>query len=460
MRVWNYIFLISILLFAAFIRFYRLADMASFDFDQEYAANFAYNVLRVYPIQLVGQGLSVPGLFMGPLYFYYLVPFFAVTGLYPIGGIIGSAIFSLIIIFTYFLVGKSLFGIKVGIIAAFIRSILINEIGNDLSMAPSYSSELLILITWLLFYKYWQGQTKYFPILGFVFGLYTSIHPILFPFYFVFLLLLLIKRRLPNLKNTIISILATIVPLVPLILFEYFHNFLEVKRLFEIFSKNPSETNHISDLLKYLSFILKEPQRVLSFGFIPENLFIFLFLGTILLLIIKKVGFWENTFHKTTLFVTFSVFIIYYTFFPTHVPEYYFQALTTMTILYLSACLTLLTKNHILNIFFLIILINIIFYNIQGLINKWNNPSPASLNQKNMIVKEILQRTPQNQEFYVSYISSPGWNFGFNYLFKYYNRIPQTKEAKPPIYTIVIPKSLSLESIDIVSGNIGLILPK
>ncbi|MBU3957431.1 glycosyltransferase family 39 protein [Patescibacteria group bacterium] len=189
--------LFVILIIAAFVRFYHLSEMANFDFDQEYAVNFAYSVTRVFPIQLIGQPLSVEGLFMGPLYFYYLVPFFAVSGLHPLGGFAGSAVLGLITTTAYFFIGKKLFGIKAGLIAALIRSFLFTELIHDLSMTPAYACELLVLLTWWAFYKYWHGEIKnnssdkLFPFLGFLFGLYTSIHPILFPFYLVFIILIL-----------------------------------------------------------------------------------------------------------------------------------------------------------------------------------------------------------------------------------------------------------------------------
>lgn len=452
--------LMAILLLAIFLRLYKLPEMAPFDFDQEYAANFAYNVLRIYPIQLIGQELSVQGLFMGPWYFYYLIPFFAFSNLHPIGGFVGSVIFSLFIIFTYFWVGKSLFGVKAGLIAAFIRSVLFTEIRNDLSMAPAFASELLVLITWILFYKYWQGKTKYFPILFFVFGLYTSIHPILFPFYLVFLILLLIKRKLPDIKILILSFIGFLIPISPLIIFEYFHNFLEVKRLFSFFSLPSSGGEFYPNFTKNLLYNIGEPQRILSLNFIPKDIFALLFFSIIFILIIKRVDFWKVSFHKILLAITYAVFLIYYTLFPTHIPEYYFQALTTLCILYISANLALLTKKSYLLIILALLLGNIVYYNFSLLINKWNNPSLANLYQKDFIVQEIIKKQPQNEEFYVSYIKLPGWNFGFDYLFKYYGRVPQTREAKPPVYTIVIPKSLSEKSIDISAGNIGLILPE
>lgn len=83
-----------------------------------------------------------------------------------------------------------------------------------------------------------------------------------------------------------------------------------------------------------------------------------------------------------------------------------------------------------------------------------------TLFHKDFIVSEILKRQPKEEDFFVSYIKYPGWNFGFDYLFKLYGHIPQTKEVKPPIYTIVIPKSLSEGEDRITSGNIHLILPE
>ena len=47
------------MILAAFLRFYRLPEMAPFDFDQEYAANFAVQV-KEYPIRLIGQLLTSP----------------------------------------------------------------------------------------------------------------------------------------------------------------------------------------------------------------------------------------------------------------------------------------------------------------------------------------------------------------------------------------------------------------
>jgi hypothetical protein len=454
------VILILILLFASVLRFYRLPEMAQLDFDQEYAANFAYNVVKVYPIQLIGQGLSIEGLFMGPLYFYYLVPFYMMTDLHPLGGVIGSVLLGLFGIAVYFFVALKMFGLPAAILVASVKAISFTSLTADWAVTPAFSSDIIVLITWYLFYRYYQGETKILPILAFIFGLYTSFHPILFPFYLVFLVLLLLKKKLPNLKITLISTVSFIVPILPLIIFEFLHQFWEVRRLFELFTGPAKQSRSLERFLEYGKFISNDPARILSLPteWSPIMLTI---IGVVIFYLIKnKISFWKDSFHKKMLLVTYLVFLGYYAFFPAHVPEYYLIALTTLTTFYLLGTLSLLFKQKFLVILLIIVVANISYQNFKQIISKWENPSLITLYHKDFIVKEIVKRQPQNEEFYVSYIKELGWNFGFNYLFKLYGQIPQTIEARPPIYTIVIPKSLSIDSIDIDSGNVGLILPE
>lgn len=454
-----YIWLFVILTAAAMLRFYRLSEMANFDFDQEYASNFAYFVLKEYPIQLIGQGLSIQGLFMGPLYFYYFVPFFALTNLHPIGGYVGSVFLGLMTVFVYFWVGKKMFGVEAGLIAAFFRSFLFSFAQIDWTLTPAFSSDILVIITLYLFYRLWQKNKKALIYLAFCFGLFTSFHPILFPFYLVLPIIFLLKKILPKPKILLFSAIAFIVPIIPLIRFEFLHNFLEVKQLFALFNSHSQDAkNHLTSLVEYLNINLYEPYRIFGISNIPKQFFVsFLFLP-MLPLIIKRVGFWKDGFHKTFLAATFFSFILYYLLFPGHVSEYYFSAISVLIVFYTAASLSLLAKKSSSLLVALLIIISL--FNFKLFNERWNDRNLMTLYHKDFIVKEILNRQPKNQDFFVSYIKYPGWNFGFDYLFKLYGHIPQTKEVKPPIYTIVIPKGLSEGPGRITSGNINLILPQ
>ena len=454
------IFLVLIVFLGAFLRFWRLAEMASFDFDQEYASNFAYSVLREFPIQLIGQGLSVQGLFMGPLYFYYLVPFFAVFSLHPIGGAVGSVILGLGIIVAYYYFGTKIFGKPAGLIAAFLRAVLFEKISNDWTIVPAYSSELLVLVTWYCLYQYWEGNFRYLLLLGLVFGLYTSFHPILFPFYLVFLILLIVKRAWPKPKTLLLSVAAFIIPLTPLILFEYFHKFLEIKLLIGLFfGPKPGAVLSINKALEYTRIILNGPQYDLGIKINSPYLLSGIILLLMLIFTIRRVGVWKESFHLLAIGVTLLAFVLYYYFLPVHVPEYYFMAPVVLLFFYLTAIFGYLITKSGVRMGVAALLIWIFFVNVKLLQNKWANPSLITLAHKDRIVKAIIEKQPHNKDFFVSYINLPGWNFGFDYLFKLYDRKPKSSYVAGYSYTIVIPKSLSPESIDISSGNIGLILP-
>ncbi len=458
-------FLLIIFILGAALRFYRLSEMTPFDFDQEYAANFAYRVINDYPIQLIGQGLSFEGLFLGPLYFYYLTPFYILTNLHPIGGAIGSVFLGLITIGVYFFTVKEIFGVRAGLVAAFFRAVLFSFIASDWAVTPAYSSDVIVVLTWLHFYKIWQGRLYFLPSLGLLFGFYTSFHPILLPFFLVFIALIFlrlgffIQKKLFKPKYILLSFVAFIIPILPLLMFEYLRNFFDMKNL--LVFKPASGTNivTIETFFHYLRVVFTEPYHYLTSTLIPLESVLTTILIIVVILAVRGTGFWKDSFHKIMLPVSFVTFLLVFLRFPLRVPEYYFLGLYVLTIIYLAATISLLLKKRLLPIFILVIFI-ILSVNFYYLNQSWNNPKKITLYHKDQIVQKILETQGENQEFFVSFITELGWKNGYDYLFKYYKRLPQTKEAKPPIYTIVVPAKLVKDDLDFKSGDIGLILPK
>ena len=284
----------------------------------------------------------------------------------------------------------------------------------------------------------------------------------LFPFYLVFLILFPIKRKLANFKTIFLSIIAFSAPITPLILFEFLHNFLEVKRLFELITgpKLPSTALSLTKLLKYTNLVINEPQNILGLSLNPPVLLSGLLLLMMVIFTLKRVSFWKESFHFLMLLITLLVFILYYFFLPVHVPEYYFIAPIVLLFFYFSGVLGFWTTRPLGKIGVIVFLTWVTILNIQTLyFAKWSNPSLITLAHKDTIVKAIVREQPQGEKFFVSYLNLPGWNFGFDYFFKLYDYKPEDKGVENAIYTIVIPKSLSIDSIDISSGNVGLILP-
>jgi hypothetical protein len=448
----NFILLAVILLIGLFLRVYKLSAMVNFDFDQEYAAMFAYKVLVEYPIQTIGQGLSVQGLFMGPFYFYYLVPFFAITHLHPIGGYIGSVVLGLITIVAYFFILKEIFGPRAGLIAAFLRAILFHKIQNDWTMAPSYGSELAVLFTWYFFYKYWNGKTQYLPWLSFIFGLYTSFHPILFPLYAVFLILVALRRKFPTIKQLIFSIILFVIPISPLIRFEYYRHFLEVKMLFSLHASNTGETKTLHTLWNYILIVFHYPSFIFGIPLqgIWGTLLSLAFFGILIWLLVRGIGFWKETFHKVILIITAAVVIGYYLVLPVHAPEYYFYAIETLVFIYTAASLALFRKALFEKIVY-IILAAIFFVNISAMYRQWTHPTFISLADKEYIFQQIKLRQANNPHYGIFYTADPGQQYGLGYLQRYYH-LDMSGEALTT-YEIVIPAYKVVGTPDIISPS-------
>lgn len=446
---------VLILLIGVLLRFYKLNQMVGFDFDQEYAANFAYSVFHVFPIQLIGQGLSVPGLFMGPLYFYYLVPFFALFNLNPLGGYVGSVILGMITICAYYLILRNVFSEKTALIASFLRAILFSKINVDWSMVPSLSSELAILLSWFFMYKFWKGNNRYLIPLGFVFGFFTSFHPIEFPFYIIFLIIVLAKRKLPSLKIVFGSIIAFVLPLVPLIVFEYFRKLTEIKLLlFGLGATSKAEPKTLENLFGFVQTIFYDLHYSFGFDSIQAPKFIFPIIGfALILFMFFKRNELKNKFHYLFLPITITAFLLYYFLLPTHVPEYYFTGVFTVIFIYFTIALSFLNKKVLF--VFLAVISLISFYQFE---NKWSNNNLYTFYYKDRVVNEIAKRESSNN-FRVTYIIDPGWQYGFEYLFKYYGKIPKGQGGSPE-YKIFLPTSITNDKLDMVFGNVGLILPK
>ncbi len=435
------------------MRFYQLPQRVIFDADQEFAATFATEVLTIFPIRLIGQGLSVQGLFMGPLYFYLLVPFFALSNLHPIGGYIGSIVLGLITISIYFLVFKAVFGPKTGLLAAFLRTILFSAVGRDLLMTPAFSSDVIVVLTWFCLYKCWQKKDIYLLPLGFLFGLYSSFHPILFPFYFVLPAMLVLQRRMPAKKYILLFFICFLIPLSPLIIFEYFHNFLEVKALFAMKGSGTGEIKTFATAIEYLKTIFTYPVTFLG-ALLPDRtipLLAGLFYLCNGMVIIKKSGFWQHTFHRVFPLLTVSIFLLYYFFLPVHVPDYYFLGVFTLIFIYFVGNLGILYthKSWVLLTAILIALVaanGVGFYQLGDI--------PYSLGDKEAVFKAIIAASPDNNKK-VYYDTDLGLHFGLGYLQRQYH-IQATGGDGSPEYIIVIPKSRRENEIVFSSGGVGL----
>lgn len=459
--------LVIIVLIGLALRLYRLNDMASYDFDQEYNTTFVLDVVKVYPLRYVGQGLSVQGLFMGPYYFYYLVPFYLLFGLNPVGGAFGSVMLGILTILAYFFVGKSLFNEKAGYLAAGIRALGFYAIQSDWRAIPSESSDLIVIVSWWLLYQLWQskGTTNkpYLPALCACFGLYSSFHPVQFPFILISLLLITLIWRLRfSLKIWFTSILCFIAGVLPLLMFEYWRKWAMVHLILNAATNSDSGSASsitavrvaevVKIVLDFWSELISVPKSWMALSAVT-------LVTAIVIISRQKTLHTKLWFHLSALATTIIIFMIYYSVLPFHVSDYYLRGIQAVLVVYLAAALSYMMsafKGKGAYAVYLILLF-LIWKNGTALLERWSDTNLRNLAQKQAAIDTILQQA-HGQPFQVSYITEPGWQFGFKSLFRLKGQEPG---GIGPVYSIVSPASMiSSDEIDFYSGGIGVIYPK
>ncbi|MFC1790582.1 glycosyltransferase family 39 protein [Patescibacteria group bacterium] len=90
------ILLLSLLLLSAWVRFQGLESLSFFTYDQARDALYIKRIIKDQQWRLIGTQSSIPGLYMGPFYYYLMSPFLALFRLNPIGLDFGIAFFSLL----------------------------------------------------------------------------------------------------------------------------------------------------------------------------------------------------------------------------------------------------------------------------------------------------------------------------------------------------------------------------
>lgn len=237
--------LILILLIGAFLRFYKIDLFMTFLGDEGRDAIIVRNLLVNADPILIGPGTSVGGMYLGPLYYYFMAPFLLLSNFSPVGPAMGVALLGVTTIYLIYIAGCDWFNKKVGLVASVLFAISPTVITYSHS---SWNPNIMPFFALLSIYSIWKvySQQKYIWLLitavSFAFVLQSHylgvfIAPVLIIYWYL--------SRVPK-KYSLISILLFLFLMSPLLIFDIRHNFLNSKALYkfltvreEILSVNP-----------------------------------------------------------------------------------------------------------------------------------------------------------------------------------------------------------------------------
>ena len=450
-----------VLLIGLWFRTYAIVDRFEFAHDGDLYSWFVKNVVVDKHIRLIGQLTTAPGIFIGPLFYYALIPFFLLTKMDPIGTLIPITLFGLATIASYYSVFSKLFNKSAGIIAAFLHSVLISPVYFDRAVVPSTPTHI-----WMVWYFYCvisivRGNYRVLWILGLLLGLIWHIHIALLPALIALIPAVILAKKLPSRKGIFVFLLSLTLTSIPLILFEVRHNFSQTKAFMENFT-TPHNTeppgfeklNHVlikitrnfERLFFYPSSAPISP-RILLWGTLISSIF----------LIHKKLLTKKDL---TVAFVWFGGIIAFYSLSSSQLSEYYFTNIEVIYIAIVSLWFAWLFnrskwRKYVVVAFLLIVGIKNAHYLItQEFYQK-------GYNERRELAEFITEDSREKGYpcVAVSYITSPGEDVGFRYFFWLENLHVNKPISGSPVYSIVQPRHLAQGQNEKHFGQIKVIPP-
>src|SRR3989338_2478474 len=101
----EFVFVLLIILLAAFLRLYRISEYMTFLGDEGRDVIIVRRLLVDFDPILIGPGTSIGNMYLGPLYYYLMAPFLLLANFSPVGPAIMISLLGILTIwFIWFVV--------------------------------------------------------------------------------------------------------------------------------------------------------------------------------------------------------------------------------------------------------------------------------------------------------------------------------------------------------------------
>jgi 4-amino-4-deoxy-L-arabinose transferase-like glycosyltransferase len=451
--------LLLILACGLFLRLYNGKELFGYSHDQDLAGWIIKDIVVNHHARLIGQLTSTPGVFIGPLFYYLLIPFYLIFKMDPIGGIYLVTIIGLFAIWSVYFVFSKVFSRNTGIIGALIYAISPYTVFNDRGVVPTMP--LMLWGVWFLYSNFLiikGDQKKGFILAAVLMALIWHINfglVILLPIYFVSLLL---SKKKIDFKYLLISFSLLVILSAPLILFEVRHGFSETKAI--IYSATASQGDIIrgfAKVAKIYDVVTKDVANIL-WGYpakIPVPLaFWIVSIFSIFIFVKRKID--GKTF--LILFLWFAFTTGFFSLYSKPVSEYYLDSLTIVWIAFISVIVSVLFKSKKLKILGLLILAGFVVVSVNRFLT-------YPINKSGYVErKEVVAYIKSDAEAHsypcvaISYITNPGYNLGYRYFIWQAGLKTKEPSSNAPVYSVVFPLS-KVDRFDKSFGALGVINP-
>jgi len=454
----NYPFLV-ILGLGLFLKSYKPLQLFIYSHDQDLAGWIIKDILVNKHLRLIGQETSSHGVFVGPVFYYLLIPFYLLFDMDPIGGVVMVTFLGAFGIWSCYYVFLKIFNKSTGLIASLIYATSFYTVLTDREVVPT--TPAIIWTVWFLYslHLILRGEQKRgFILSGILLGLVWNFNLALAIIAPLALIAFFLGRKRLNINAAIFGVISLILTSLPLILFELRHGFSQTKAVLGSLTIGKGDFSGI--LIKFhraITLISKNTTGLLwgSFINIEHKWALYILIGLLFFIAIKKLI-------RKELIILWSIWLaIYIVFFSLNaiiLSEYYFNGMTVVWIGIVSVAISSLFnqerfKKLSISLIVLFLAINIYrFFSMD--INK------SGYIERRAVVAEI-KKDAQEKDFpcvAVSYITKPGYELGYRYFFWLEDIHVNHPKSGSPVYTIVFPLRKDIE-VHKTFGAIGIIYP-
>jgi 4-amino-4-deoxy-L-arabinose transferase-like glycosyltransferase len=229
--------LFIILLVSAFFRLYKIDAYMTFLGDEGRDVTIVRRIITQLHPPLIGAGTSIGNMYLGPLYYYMMVPPLWIANFSPVGPAVQIALLGVVTVFFIWFIGRTWFGKTAGLVSAVLYAISPTVI---IFSRSSWNPNIMPFFSLLSIYSIWKVYEsreasrevgRWLITLGISFAFVLQSHYLgllLAPTLFIFWLLSFLKVRKTDAKkyfvrNSLIGIGLFLVLMSPLLIFDIRH---------------------------------------------------------------------------------------------------------------------------------------------------------------------------------------------------------------------------------------------
>lgn len=415
--------LIVILLAGAYLRLNRISEYMTFLGDEGRDVLVVKHMIVDGDLTLLGPTASVGGFYLGPVYYYFMVPFLWLWNLDPTGPAVMVALFGVATIYLLYSSGRDFFGVRAGLAAAALYALSPLAISMGRS---SWNPNIVPFFSLLLIYLLWKKRFHFWA--GVVIGIGLQLH-------YLFLFLIPVAIILSRPRYWLWLGAGAILGFSPFLAFELLKGFPNTQTIARYLASGEDTgfslirflgtINEVTfRLFGRLVFRLPQPEVWENLNQLPKLEWLIsirtaIFAGLGALVVLRK------NLAARLLLVWYAVVILLFGFYKGAIYDYYFGIFFALPYLVIGLLFELLGKTKVGFVVGVIILAILLWVNWLG--QPFQFPPNRQLEQTKKIALAVFEKT-DGKPFNFALLADRNSDHAFRYFFEIWGNAPVTIE--------------------------------